>query len=94
MLSKTVYSKGVVCDFITSLIDGNSGQYMSEVSVKENDCFSGKSFIELTSRPWGDFTVLAWLPYKRGLNMVIVPEDCGGEELVEEGDVIVGYIKK
>ena len=32
----------------------------------------------------GDFTVLAWLPYKMGLNMVIVSEDCGGEKLVEE----------
>jgi hypothetical protein len=42
----------------------------------------------------GDFTVLAWLPYKMGLNMVIVSEDCGGEKLVEEGDVIIGYIKK
>ena len=42
----------------------------------------------------GDFTVLAWLPYKMGLNMVIVSEDCGGEKLVEGGDVIIGYIKK
>ena len=40
MLSKTVYSKGVVCDFISSLIDGNSDIRMKEISVKKNDfCF-------------------------------------------------------
>ena len=94
MLSKTIYSKGVVCDFISSLIDGNSDMRMKEISVKKNDCFFGKTFIELILKPWDNFTVLAWLSYKKGLNMVIVPEDCGNEELIEEGDVIIGILKK
>lgn len=94
MLSKTIYSKGIVCDFISSLIDGNSDMHMNEISVKKNDYFFGKTFIELISKPWNNFTVLAWLPSKKSLNMVIVPEDCGNEELIEEGDVIIGILKK
>jgi TRAP transporter TAXI family solute receptor len=94
MLSKTVYSKGVVCDFITSLIDGNSDVYMREVSVIKNDCFFGKTFIELTSKAWDDFVALAWLPSEKGRKMIIVPGDCSGGELVKEGDVIIGYVKK
>ena len=94
MLSKTVFSKGVVCDFLTSLIDGNSDEHTREVSVIKNDCFFGKTFIELTSKAWDHFVVLAWLPSEKGRKMILVPVDCSGGELVKEGDVIIGYVKK
>ena len=94
MLSKTVFSKGVVCDFLTSLIDGNSDEHTREVSVIKNDCFFGKTFIELTSKAWDHFVVLAWLPSEKGRKMILVPGDCSDGELVKEGDVIIGYVKK
>ena len=66
----------------------------SEISVIKNDCFFGKTFIELTSKAWDHFVVLAWLPSEKGRKMILVPGDCSDGELVKEGDVIIGYVKK
>jgi uncharacterized protein len=96
MLSKTIYSKGVVCDYIFSFLNGDSTYVVREIKVKENDSWEGKRLSSLMGSFIEGFRILAVVPndHRRKSTVSVISNSQNEDVLIMPGDILIGALDR